>query len=64
MDKNDRKKRLKTLNIMIHVIAAFTSITFILALDHKIVYNFNLFAMLAVGVCEVYCAYLISLEEK
>lgn len=64
MDKNDRKKRLKTLNIMIHVIAAFTSITFILALDHKIVYSFNLFAMLAVAVCEVYCAYLISLEEK
>ena len=56
MDKNDRKKRLKTLNIIIHVIAAFTSITFILALDHKIVYNFNLFALLAVGVCEVYCA--------
>lgn len=64
MDKNDRKKRLKTLNIMIHVLAALTSITFILALDHKIVYNLNLFAMFAVAVCEVYCAYLISLEEK
>ncbi|WP_294476829.1 hypothetical protein [uncultured Ruminococcus sp.] len=64
MKKNDRKRRLKILNVMIHVLAALTSITFMLALDHKIVYNLNLFAMFAVAVCEVYCAYLISLEEK